>query len=103
MDPTIKKVKKKREGKKITVNVANPSFFTFFDPIRMPSDDELKKGNLIFKREDLERLDDKELKKLNGEVDDTDRSEKSDTLVEKTERGQLFHEEDLGERMDEDF
>jgi len=33
MDPTIKKVKKKRQGKRITVNVANPSFFTFFDPI----------------------------------------------------------------------
>lgn len=39
MDPTIKKMKKKRKGKKITVDVKVDSFFTFFDEIKMPTDE----------------------------------------------------------------
>ena len=53
-NPTRKKVKKKRKGKKIAVEVACDSFFTFFDQIKMPSDEDLKKGILSIKREDLE-------------------------------------------------
>ncbi len=30
-DPTRKKVKKKRNGKRVTVDIASPSFFKFFD------------------------------------------------------------------------
>lgn len=37
-DPTIKKVKKKRKGKKVMVQVPQKSFFNFFEEIRMPSD-----------------------------------------------------------------
>ena len=46
MNPSIKKVKKKRKGKKITVDVKVDSFFSFFDEIKMPTDDQLKTGDL---------------------------------------------------------
>ena len=54
-DPTIKKVKKKRKGKRVTVNVGQPSFFSFFDPIRMPEDEDLKEGKLKVTRQDVEK------------------------------------------------
>jgi len=45
-DPTIKKVKKKRKGKKVNVQVPQKSFFNFFDITRMPTESELKEGKL---------------------------------------------------------
>jgi len=54
-NPTLKKVRKKRGGKKMMVNVACPSFFSFFDQIHMPSDDDLKQGKLVIIREDVEK------------------------------------------------
>lgn len=53
-DPTRKKVKKKRNGKRVTVDIASPSFFKFFDQMRMPEDEDLKMGKLIVRRSDLE-------------------------------------------------
>lgn len=54
-DPTIKKVRKKRKGKRVTVNVGQASFFSFFDPIRMPEDEDLKEGKLKVTRHDVEK------------------------------------------------
>ena len=53
-DPTRKKVKKKRNGKRVTVDIASQSFFKFFDQMRMPEDEDLKMGKLIVRRSDLE-------------------------------------------------
>lgn len=53
-NPTVKKVKKKRKGKKVNVEVPQKSFFTFFDLLRMPTDDQLKEGKLTVTRNDLE-------------------------------------------------
>ena len=75
-NPTRKKVKKKRKGKKIAVEVGCESFFTFFDQIKMPTDEDLKKGNLTIAREDLEA-------NQPGDVDILD--EKNDAKSKKTE------------------
>lgn len=82
MDPTRKKVKKKRKGKKVSVEVACDSFFTFFDQISMPTDDELKKGKLTVTRKDVEKP--------------SEDDEEKETLPD-------YKEEDLGERMDRDY
>ena len=55
MNPTIKKVKKKRKNKKVTVDVKTDSFFTFFDEIKMPTDEQLKTGDLSVLRKDVEK------------------------------------------------
>mmetsp|Transcript_18070 Transcript_18070/g.30832 ORF Transcript_18070/g.30832 Transcript_18070/m.30832 type:complete len:161 (+) Transcript_18070:588-1070(+) len=54
-NPTVKRVRKKKKGKKVTVSVPNKSFFTFFDPIEMPTDEDLKAGKLTVARPDLEK------------------------------------------------
>jgi len=54
MNPTIKKVKKKRKGKKVTVDVHCESFFTFFDEVKMPNENQLKLGDLTMVRKDVE-------------------------------------------------
>ena len=54
-DPTVKKVKKKRKGKRVTVNIGQTSFFSFFDPLRMPEEEDLKEGKLKVKRLDVEK------------------------------------------------
>jgi hypothetical protein len=54
MNPTIKKVKKKRKGKKVTVDVHCDSFFTFFDEVKMPNENQLKVGDLTSVRKDVE-------------------------------------------------
>ena len=81
-DPTRKKVKKKRKGKKVSVEVAADSFFTLFDQISMPTDDELKKGKLTITRKDLENP--------------SEDQEQKDSVPD-------YKEEDIGERMDRDF
>jgi hypothetical protein len=82
-NPTIKKVRKKRKGKKVTVSVANPSFFSFFDELKMPSDDDLTKGNLKVQKEGVEELQAEDEKEEENEAKE--------------------YEEDIGERMDRDY
>ena len=65
-DPTRKKVKKKRKGKKVPVEVTCDSFFTFFDQIKMPSDDDLKAGKLKIVREDLEQHQEGDIDVIDG-------------------------------------
>ena len=88
MNPTIKKVKKKRKGKKITVDVKTDSFFTFFDEIKMPTDDQLKTGDLTVTNKAVE-------------VDSPEPSIASST--EKEDNDPKFVEEDIGERLDRDY
>lgn len=54
-DPTMKKVKRKRKGTRVTVNVEQPSFFKFFRDINMPSETELEQGKLTVTNEKLEK------------------------------------------------
>ena len=39
----------------MTVDVGRPSFFSFFDPIRMPDEEDIMKGKLTVTREDVEK------------------------------------------------
>ena len=86
MNPTIKKVKKKRKGKKVTVDVFQPSFFTFFDEVKMPNDNQLKQGDLTMTRKDIE--------------EDTDTEKKNE---DEEDAGPKFLKEDIGERLDRDY
>lgn len=93
-DPSRRKQKKKRKGKRVTVDVHCPSFFELFDQMRMPSDDDLKEGKLTFTRKDVEKAI------VTGDNDGSDQ----ETEVEDTERAaQNVVEENLGERMDMDY
>ena len=98
-NPTIKRVKKKRGGKRVLVEVPNDSFFTFFDQIRMPSDEELKDGNLIITRTDLETED--------ASIEKEGPQSSSDGKKNVEEPGEYIKpehpEEDLGERIDRDY
>ena len=105
-NPTRKKVKKKRKGKKIAVEVACDSFFTFFDQVRMPTDEDLKKGNLTIVREDLEahQPGDEDILDENNEQIKTKRTEPSKESQESpSEQEKQMQEEDVGERMDRDY
>jgi len=93
-DPTVKKVKKKRKGKKVTVEVPQKSFFSFFDMIRMPSDEQLQQGILRVQREDLEKdedlIDEEQTKQPEGEEKELDTKPNPE-------------EDDIGERLDRDY
>lgn len=67
------------------------SFFTFFDQIRMPTDDDLKAGKLTVVRQDLEVED----KTVEGSKDEGEEALKFSKPT--------YVEEDLGERIDRDY
>ena len=82
------------------VDVEQESFFSFFNEIRMPTDAELKKGNLKVENPDVEK---------DEPHDDTIDSVSEDLEGAKDETKSLKHEfpnnaeEDIGERIDKDF
>ena len=90
-NPTVKKQKKKRKGKKVTVEVPQKSFFTFFERLQMPSDDQLKEGKLTVARTDLEKIEDKV-----EEGQHVKEGEEPDTVPN-------YEEDDIGERLDRDY
>ena len=99
-------MKKKRKGKRVTVNIGQPSFFSFFDPLRMPEEDDLKKGKLKVRRMDVEKPPEED--EENGDAEDKepkDKDQKDDPKKEDEgdDAEPQYMEEDLGDRMDEDY
>ena len=94
MDPNIKKVKRKNGDKRYAVTVLCDSFFSMFDQVRMPKDEDMKKGKLAVIRKDVKKptLKEKAADDFKSWLDlDTDSAEEEPI------------NEDLGMRMDQDY
>ena len=90
-NPMQKKVKKKKNGKKVTMTVPTDSFFSFFEPIRMPSDKDLKAGNL------------KIPKNYAAKVEEAAANDIADDNLPTEDEGEAADDEDIGDRLDKDY